>query len=341
MKSTIANNKQLFNVKEIAYNKTVDELTDGQMGIFPSDSDTSIASGGPLPDNFYIVLNHKGKFLHSFSDIEKATIINAVKKDYTPERVNVWKGIIDNCKCFDNVKLILNIDDFDYTDKYKSDFVVEVMPNELDCEECDEHPVYHNHVWTKYVYEAAKAKNSQYYEVSVEDESGNAIADIDAFIATNKADNTDDDDTNDSEKLVLVITAKAKPAPAYNDLDQDYEYPRSIRLHPALFVDDKAVVSFTETQTVIFEVGAGPDMRAMEFDNFGYYTKVTGHPRWSGFQNPDMSYQFENDKQYSTVSIEYMTDKTEKNNGDKRLFGIIFGTNISAIYNDLKTLFGL
>ena len=43
MKSTLADIKQLFNVKDIAYDTNIDNLTDGQIGIFPEDSNVSIS----------------------------------------------------------------------------------------------------------------------------------------------------------------------------------------------------------------------------------------------------------------------------------------------------------
>ena len=42
MKHTIAQNKQLFNVIEIADSVTLDALADGQFGVFPAGVNTSL-----------------------------------------------------------------------------------------------------------------------------------------------------------------------------------------------------------------------------------------------------------------------------------------------------------
>ena len=59
MKNTLANNRQIFNVKDIAYATTMENLAEGQVGIYAQGSDTSIAATvdtfAELPDNFNIL----------------------------------------------------------------------------------------------------------------------------------------------------------------------------------------------------------------------------------------------------------------------------------------------
>lgn len=353
MKHNLAVNKQLFNVKDIAYSTTLANLAEGQFGIYAEGSNTSVASGttfATLPAKFRLISKLGGKVYYSFDTIEKSKMYNQVATEYTTGQVNIWKGIIEDCDCIKGLTLKINLDEDSLMRRdgltwTHNDFVVEVSPKELECLcNCDGKGVYDNHVMTKLIYEKVLAMDSPFYTAYVEDESGNSFADaaaIQTFIDTNKAVNTDDDDTNDSEKLVLFITGKDQPSRDYKDLDVNYIFPRGVRIHPVITVNNGATVQFEEIQDLEYEVGVGADLRAEEWENMNYYTNLNHYPQLcDGIASDSLVYQFENGTNYDTVTFEFVTDKVNKNDGDKRLFGVLLGAATgSAEATELEAIF--
>jgi len=167
----------------------------------------------------------------------------------------------------------LLIPEIDWT---HNDFVVAVAPQELLCScSCDgTKKVYENNIITKVLYDKIIAINSPFYTAEVTEEDGTPVPDVAAFVLANEAVNTDDDDTNDGPKLKLVIKGKLSPAVTYKDLDVNYVYPRGVKLNPALTVNGESTIAFTETQSLGFEVGAGYDLRAEEFESMSLYTNL-------------------------------------------------------------------
>lgn len=353
MKSTLADNKQLFNVKAIAVaGLAPTAIPEGQLGVIDEATGLTVvpANFTALPERFSIISKLDGKVYYSFDTIEKAKIKNQIAKDYVAPQINIWETVIESCNCIKGVQLNLNIDEASLMQRdgltwTHRDSFVEVSPQELKCFcNCSgEYPIYENNVMTMLLAQKVNGVESSFYEAEVwnaDDDS--VITDVKAFVESNKAVNTDDDDTNDGPLLKLVIKGKPQVAPNYNDLEVNYIYPRGVKLAPALTIDDKVSTTFTETQELVYELGAGYDMRAEEWDNFNNYTDLNYYTRLSdGIQNPNMKYQFENSTNYNTVTLEFYTDKVERNNGDKRLFGILFGTSVTGVYNSLKAMFGL
>ena len=92
-----------------------------------------------------------------------------------------------------------------------------------------------------------------------------------------------------------------------------------------------------------YEIGAGYDLRAEEWENMNYYTNLNGFAQLSdGLPSGLVKYQFENATNYDTLTFEFYTDKVERNNGDKRLFGVLLGVKDgNAVFATLKTIFGV
>lgn len=395
MKSTLADNKQLFNVKAIAtVGLTPDAIPDNTLGVIDESTNLTVVPGNfaALPDKFRFVAKMNGKVYYSFDVIEKAKIQNKIAKDYKAEAVNIWETTIESCNCIDGVQLVLNIDEASLiaTDGLTwthRDFVVEVSPQELKCFcSCDgQKGTYENNVLTMLLVDKINKSESPFYEAEasldisgidtgstlpVSDQaqadlflktdtdaglyiydgstwvligtSAGVITDMTTFVEVNKDNNTDDDPSNDGPLLTLVIKGKPQPAPNYNDLEVNYIYPRGVKLNPGLSIDGKFNTVFTETQGLSYEIGAGYDLRAEEWENMNYYTNLNYYPRLSdGIAAPGLVYQFENGVNYNTVTFEFFTDKVEKNNGDKRLFGVLLGTSVGGVYASLKNMFGL
>jgi len=339
MKSTLADIKQLFNVKAIAYNTNINALDEGQFGVFPEDSDVSVPAGttfATLPAKFRIISKLNGKIYYSFDTIEKSKVFNQVASPYKAEQVNVWEGIIEHCNCINGVQLVINIDEQSLIQRdgltwTHRDFVVAVSPQELLCHcACDgTKAVYENNILTKLLFEKINALNSPFYEAEVVQEDGTPVPDVAAFVLANEAVNTDADDTNDGPKLKLVIKGKPQPAGLYRDLEVNYVYPRGVRLNPAVHINNELAIQFTQTQALGYEIGAGYDLRAEEFESMSLYTNMNFYPRLSdGIQSPDLVYQFENNKNYDTVTFEFYSKKSgleDVPEGRYKKFGVLLG----------------
>lgn len=399
MKSTLADIRQLFNVKNIAYETTMDDLAEGDFGIFAEDSNTSIASGttyATLPDRFRIVSKLNGKVYFSFDIIEKARIFNQAAKDYQAPDIDIWEAVIQHCNCMNGVTLNIGLNEQSLIQRdgltwTHRDFVVVVSPQELLCYcSCDgSKPTYENNIITQLLVEKIVAINSPFYtaEATV-DVSGlttyadqaaldaavpapnqgdmaivtgvglrvydgsawvtlgtvaGVLTDIAAFVAVFKDVNTDDDTANDGPLLTLVVKGKPTPAPLYHDLEVNYVYPRGVKLAPALTINGEKSIEFTQTQALVYEIGAGYDLRAEEFESMSLYTDLNHYPRLSdGIQSQNLVYQFENNTNYNTITLEFGSKKSgleDVPEGDYKKFGILFGIEDAGAYGELVDIF--
>lgn len=393
MKSTLADIKQLFNVKAIAAaGLTPSAIPNNTFGIVNEATDLTVAPANfaAVPEKFKFIAKLNGVVYYSFDVIEKSKLKNLIAKPYTAPVNNIWEATIESCKCIETVLLNIGIDEASLMQRdgltwTHRDSIVEVTPQELKCYcNCDGlKEVYENNVLTMLLAEKINTSDSPFYEAQVKTsitgmatggtfpvspEAGDlflktgataglnmyngtawvivgdaqgTIADVKAFVEAYKAANTDEDPDNDGPLLTLVLVGKTLNYGNYNDLEVNYVYPRGTRITPSISVDGKAI-SFTETQVAVYEIGAGYDLRAEEWDNMNHYTNLNYYTRLSdGIQAKALTYQFENATNYNTITFEFFTDKVERNNGDKRLFGVLLGTSETAVYNSLKAMFGL
>lgn len=353
MKSTLADIKQLFNVTNIAYNTNMDALVEGQFGIFPEDVNVSVPAGttfATLPAKFRIISKLNGKLYYSFDTIEKTKIFNQAVKPYQAEQINIWKGIIDHCNCIDGIQLKINIDEQSLIQRdgltwTHSDTFVEVSPQELLCYcSCDgSKPIYENNVLTQLLYNKINASNSPFYEARVELEDGTPVPNVAAFVAANKAINTDSNTANDGLKLVLVLRGKLSSPVNYRDLEVNYVYPRGVKINPSLRINNEKSVAFVQVQPLRYEIGAGYDLRAEEFESMSLYTNMNFYPQLSdGIANPDLTYQFENKKNYNTITFEFDSKKSgleDVPEGRFKKFGVMLASTSTTIYNELVAMF--
>ena len=353
MKSTLSDIKQLFNVTNIAYNTNMNALAEGQFGVFSEDSEVSVPAGttfSTLPSKIRIVSKLNGKIYYSFDTIEKTRIFNQAIKPYSAEQVNIWKGLIEHCNCIDGVQLKINIDEQSLIQRdgltwTHSDTIVEVTPQELLCS-CSfdgTKPVYENNVLTQLLYNKIKASKSPFYDARVELEDGTVVPNVDAFVAANKVINNDLNTVNDGLKLVLVLIGKLSTPGNYRDLDVNYVYPRGVRINPSLRINNEKSIVFTQTQALKYEIGAGYDLRAEEFESMSLYTNMNFYPQLSdGIANPDLTYQFENKKNYNTITFEFDSKKSgleDVPEGRFKKFGVMLASTSTTIYNELVAMF--
>lgn len=355
MESTLADIRQLFNVLAVANAKTIDNLAEGELGIYEEGEDTSIASTivyATLPEKFRLVARIGGKLYFSFDTIEKARMRNTIARSYQAETVNIWKGIVEGCgcDCMTSVALKIGIDEAGLIQEQgltwtHADSIVEVSPKELACMcDCEGKEVYQNHLFTQILFNKIQDNNSPYYEATVEDETGTeyaTAAEIQTFIDTNKDANLGSDASLFSEKLVLVLKGKVQNAAPYADLDINYVTPRGVRLTPSMRTNGTNGVVFTEEQDLAFEIGAGADLRAEEWENMNFYTTLNFMPQLSdGLAVKGLQYQFKNGENYDGLVFEFTTPKVERNTGESRLFGVFLGSKAgSAVTTRLKAIF--
>jgi len=351
MKSTISDNRQLFNAKTIAYGKTPDQLANGEFGIYDVNGNTSIATSvdtfAELPAKFRIISKYNDKVNYSLEDIDKTKIFNKTFKTYNPETVNVWQGLFTSCDCTKSVYLNIHVnedalmrrDGMTWTHR---DYVFEITPQELSCLcDCNGKAVYDNNVITKALFDKIKANNSPYYtaEVWTINDGGAKIdnlatsAAIKAVIDANKAVNTDSDLTNEGPRFVLVIKGLPQTRKVYRDLEPSYVYPRGVVLNPAGLINDNVPVKFIETQDIRYENGAGYDMRHEEWENMSNYSEINHYTQLSdGLAAPELIYQFENNKNYDVLTFEYDSPKTERaGSADMKRMMIIIGAETGSL----------
>jgi hypothetical protein len=356
MKSTLSDNKQLFNVKAIAAaGLAPDAIPEGQFAIVDESTNLTVApvDFDSLPEKFRFVSKLNGKVYYSFDTIDKSCckIDNSIAKEYQAEQVNMWETTIEHCDCINGFQLVVNIDEQSLIQRdgltwTHRDFVVDVAPEELLCH-CDcsgKHPTYENNVITKVLAEKVNALNSPFYEAEVRNaDDDTVVADVDAFIAANEAVNTDDDETNDGPKLKLVIKGKVQPAGSYKDLEANYVYPRGVRLNPVIQLNGDKSIQFTQIQALQYEIGAGYDLRAEEFECMSLYTNLNFYPQLSdGLASGDLVYQFENNTNYNTVSFEFDSKKSgleDVYEGRYKKFAVLLATEDPAIFATLSAVF--
>ena len=169
------------------------------------------------------------------------------------------------------------------------------------------------------------------------------LTDVATFVTLGKTVNTDANTTNDGLKLTLVIKGKLSASGTYADLDVNYVYPRGVRLNPALRINNEKSIVFTQTQGLRYEIGAGYDLRKEEFDNMNFYTNMNFYPQLSdGIASSNLTYQFENKKNYNTLTFEFDSKKSgleDVHDGRYKRFGVLIGTTSTTLYNELVAMF--
>lgn len=174
---------------------------------------------------------------------------------------------------------------------------------------------------------------SEWIVIGIKSGTSLILTDPDTVTAFFKTVNTDDTDGNEGPKYTLQILSKIESTPNYKDLESNYIYPRGVRLTPYISVNKNEVaMPFTEVQNMSFELGAGYDLRAEEFECMSLYSNLNFYPQLSdGLAAADLVYQFENGKNYTVVSFDFYTDKTNGvSDGDKRTTSVLIGIATSG-----------
>src|SRR5690606_31397173 len=100
MNSTLADVKQLFNVKAIATaGLTPEAIPANTFGVIDDSTGLTVvpANFAALPAKFRFVSKLNGKVYYSFDVIEKDKIKYKNAKAYTAPAVNIWETTIESC----------------------------------------------------------------------------------------------------------------------------------------------------------------------------------------------------------------------------------------------------
>lgn len=189
MKSTLSDNKQLFNVKALAAaGLTPEAIPEGQFAVVDEATNLTVAvtDYASLPDKFRFISKLGGKVYYSFDVIDK-NFYNSVAKAYQAEAVNTWETTITKCGGKGS-ELLINIDEQSLIQRdgltwTHRDFVIGVTPEDINYT-CDGvHPVHENNLITAAFVEKINAINSPFYEAEATvDVSGlTAYADLAAL----------------------------------------------------------------------------------------------------------------------------------------------------------------
>lgn len=401
MKNTLADNRQMLNVKAVATaGLTPEAIPDNTVGFVNLASGLTVAPANfaAVPDKFEFIAKVNGKVYHSIDHITKAQIVAKSKLDYTAPQGEIWKTTISCCSCIDTLQLTIGVSNAALIGSIATpafDFVYEVAPEELKCHcACDgTNKELENNVFTKIIANKINTSGTSFYKayaeipaagiatgaslpntgneavgdlyylntgadglyiytatgwVLVGDVNGSVytITDVTTYVDAMDANNKSATPGEHGPMMTLVVEALVDATPYYHDIEANYVYPRGSRLSLNFNAPNSTCVPvFTKTRDMVYEIGAGYDMRAEEFEVMSYYTNLNAHPTLSDnrFQSPDLIYQFENNKKYNVVDLEFHTSKVNTNDGDKKSFHIILGveTSLTSVYTALKNAFDL
>lgn len=358
MKNTISDLRQLFNIKKLAdAGLTPNNIPDGQFAIVDDDTNLTVlpADFSELPNNFKLISKLDGKVYFSYDTIDKTCckLDSALAKEYQSPTTQCWETIIDFCDCINTFQLNVAINEAslmlrDGLTWAHKDSIVDVSPDELSCQ-CNctctgTLKVYQNNIITTVLAAKINELNSPYYYAEVRNaDDDTVITDIPTFLAANEAINTDTDDTNDGPMLKLVLCTKIQPTPDYNNIEVNYVYPRGVNILPNIVINGQKSISFTKLSDFQYEIGAGYDLRAEEWENMNHYTNLNYFTRLSdGLPSSNIKYQFENGGKYNTVTFEFDSKKSGLEDvfeGRYKRFIVILGTEDISIFNTLVNIF--
>lgn len=354
MKHKIAQNRSLIVVDAIkkgSVETALNASTNGTVFIKPS---TGQGDDVAITDEGYRVLSKfDGKIYQSFGTIRKKDILYVNAKEYKAPVAEVWEAT-PTCQCSNpnkTLKLEINISSPYYENTNgafnmgNNKFYTAVDKGKCNYDgDCETVGVYKNHLLVRAIYAEYLAQGgSEYYTMTIK-EGANALADlaaVDAFIATNKAVNTDANKTNNSKPLTIVLTAKIVSPTLYRDLDVNYVYPRGIKLNPVFILDEEQVLKFTQTTKLVQEIGSGYDLKDEERSVMSLHTDLKNYPTLiDGTPSPELVYQVDASKKYHTVTVEYKSP-TSLHAEDYTPVSITFATTDQAVFTKLKTIFTL
>lgn len=294
-------------------NKKLDELKPGQIGIFDANTNLSSVGASPLKE-FYLAVgvDRDGDGVSESINTSAGQIIQfenirfTSNKPYVAPKPMVAEitDLKPTCNSDYSIKLeFRNIEIYKKQgyNQYTHTYSVKTAPCD-DCEDCSSEDC------NELVKLLVKAVNADTHGlVKAEAINGGAVVtDIDAFIATNKAVNEDDDKTNDvclSIRLTSIPTAISK----FYSINTRYYHPRQTVIIPSLVDDFRYSGEVTITQEATFEEGSGYDIKQKEYHAGSWNGKPGPYKTYSvtGLAREGFEYFADQNVNYDQLSITY------------------------------------
>lgn len=343
MKSIISDIRYMFNVKEVAAGKEATELTAGQVGFYGPDSVQSLTLGAyaDLPEEFQIIGFTGKQYIRTPYVIKKKFIHNLIQKAPTQAQGEIWVGTIDHCDCIHGFELNIHVDETSLMDRdgftwAHRDKYFGMTADEVDCycKDGESIAVEDNQRITVALYN--KIKNdpmvSDLYEV--------AIGAMVGAEGEEELTEVEPDALPEGQSVSLIIKGKILDDGEFGHDPDDYTHLRGVRLMPSISLNGGAKgIAFEKTQDLVYGVGSGVDLRAEEFDNMNLYTDLNFEMRSSdGLLSNKIKYQFENEKEYHTLTFEYDRSKQDRaGEGDMNTVLVLMGSETESVLNTIKT----
>jgi hypothetical protein len=298
----------------IAVGKTLDDLKSGSIAIFDADTNLSVSEANAEGSKrIYFALaageGEEKKIIKS-ADIQVENIVSASVVGYSPAQAHIVDITVPQTECdkeyslkveFKNQKIYRNQG---YT-QFEQSFHVKT-PYCSDCIDCPQSDS--NDLVLAFV--KAINKNSKGFVVaSAVDATGAVVTDIQAYIDTNKAVNTDKVTTND-KKLKLRLTSVPVPKTITGDINLAYFSSRETTLIISQGIGFNGQAKIETIQGVAYELGAGYDLRQREYNQRGWSGSPYRTSEVTGLQYGSFDYKADPKANYNTFVVEHKNKAT-------------------------------
>lgn len=295
----------------------VDALVPGQIGVFDSNTNKSVDGSNPVKE-FYLAVgvDRTGDGNMDSINVSAGSVGGSIQSklikyyDFRPHTASQPQIVeISDLKVKCDTEYALKLEFFNQRNyrlqgsvPFSKTFAVRTKC----CEECTECPSADCNELTKLFVEAINADENGLVIAEAIDGSGNVIADMDAFIATNEATNTDDDKTNDVCAKIRLTTVPLK-INAFCSINLKYYKPRVTTMIASFVEGFSCGATITETQTAAAEEGAGYDVKQKEFKAGGWNGRPGPYRTlgFTGVANEGFEYFAETNVKYDQIALAY------------------------------------
>ena len=328
----------------------IDALSPGQIGVFDYNTKLSI-DGASFVDKFFIAVGYDNNgdgvidYIRKSSGqfIKTKNIYSYLYKQYNSGQPMVIE--IDNIKASCNADYSLKItfrNDMIYDTAGYNLFTKTYSVKTPCCDGCDNCYSADCNVLVKLLVEAINIDpDGLVYAEAIDPSTNTPVANIDNFIATNSAVNTDNDPTNDV-CLKLRLTANPLKIREYCNYPAEVWYPLETYITATLLDGLECVAEATVVQYPVYEQGSGHMVRYREYIaggwnglpgpyRLGYELGMIGRP---------FDYKSDINTKYDFIGLEYSNEYMSgwQHYSHNLATEIYIPTNDSATINTLKAV---
>jgi len=293
----------------------VDTLGVGQIGVFDANTNLSFTAGATVKDFFIAVGVDKtgGSVTNSINTsagqlIQKKNIRAYSFRPHTAARPQVTEltDFTSSCDTDYSVKIEFRNQEV-YRRQGYNQFTKLYSVRTACCDGCETCPTGDCNELAKLLIENINSDSSGLILAEAIDGPGGAVvADIDAFIATNAAVNSDADKTNDV-CLSIRLTTIPSAVESYCSINTRYFKPRDTVVIVSLAGGFDCTGKITVTQEAAFEEGSGYDVMQREYKAGGYNGKPGPYraDATTGLATTGFKYFAEAGIQYDKIALTY------------------------------------